>query len=75
MREVQGIVTIAIEFGELPAPNGEPLMDASAPEVESITGVPDGLPVSVTDLEVGLPAPAQPANDASSTKETRTPNV
>jgi hypothetical protein len=37
------MVTIAIEFGELPAPKGEPLMDASAPEVESITGVPDGL--------------------------------
>ena len=35
------MVTIAIEFGELPAPNGEPLMDASAPEVESITRVPD----------------------------------
>ena len=27
--------TIATEFGELPVPNGEPLMGASAPEVES----------------------------------------
>src|SRR3954462_4393654 len=38
-------------------------------------GVPDGVPVSMTRFEAPLPAPAQPANDASSTNETRTPNA
>jgi len=35
--EVQGRVAIAMEFGELPATKGEPLIAISAPEVESIT--------------------------------------
>jgi hypothetical protein len=38
-------------------------------------GVPDGVPVSMTGFEIPVPAPAQPANDASSTNETRIPNA